>query len=208
MEHDFSNDITVDSKGDIYLTGTFDNKITFGTTTLNNNLGDSYLAKINSLGNVIWAVKPTFNNAHGASHSVIAYKNRPIITGKFVDGGAPPIMVFGSDTLISNGSHDVFVTKVGPPCNYVTYVDLMAENDAEFKIFPNPFNNSINIQLPQFYNKKVYLKLLNSNGVTVYNQNFNFSENQIINPGDLPQGIYILQLISGNSSKSYKLSKR
>ena len=57
--NDFSNGITTDASGNIYMTGSFgSSSITFGSNILINagvNYSDIFIVKYDSSGNVLWA---------------------------------------------------------------------------------------------------------------------------------------------------------
>lgn len=206
-EHDYSNDVTIDDNGDVYITGIYQDAITFGTTTLTNN--DLYIAKYNSAGTNLWAKGSTFNSALAASNSIITFENRPIIAGSFVAGSGPPIVVFDNDTLISNGSSDAFLARVGPPCNEseVTGINPSNYTDASFDVFPNPFSGELNIQYNNETLKPLDIIIYNSQGRMVLSKRFDNSENFSIRTDHLPSGIYFLNVSSGGNVQSIKLVK-
>ncbi len=206
VEHDYANDVTVDDNGDVYITGIYQDAITFGTTTLTNN--DLYIAKYDSTGTNLWAKGSTYNSAVAASKSISTFKNRPIITGSFVAGGGPPIVVFDNDTLISNGSSDVFLARVGPPCNEVTTgIDLRNNIDAGFEVYPNPFSGELNIHYHDKMVKPLELSIYNSQGRLVLSKRFDNTENFTMRTNHLPAGIYFLNVSSGGSVQSIKMVK-
>lgn len=51
--------IATDNDGNFYIIGDFGNTITLGTTTLTGDPSGKYIAKLNSSGNFVWAVKNT-----------------------------------------------------------------------------------------------------------------------------------------------------
>lgn len=204
-EHDYSNDVTLDDNGDVYITGIFQDAITFGTTTLSTD--DLFIAKYDSAGNALWAKATTYNTALAASKSIAAFKNRPIIAGDFVAGPAPPIAVFDNDTIVSNGSIDVFLARVGPPCNEtVTGIDLRSYTDAGLDVYPNPFSQELNIQGIE-KSGSLNVSLFSSNGQLVLQKEFNNLERVTIATSHLPDGIYFLNLRSGESVQSIKVVK-
>ena len=205
-EHDYSNDVTADDNGDVYITGIFQDAITFGNTTLTNN--DLYIAKYDSTSNFLWAKGSTYNSALAASNSIATFKNRPIITGDFVAGSGPPIAVFDNDTIISNGSLDVFLARVGPPCNeaVTTGIDPRDETDGGFDVYPNPFSQELNIHSNEKL-RSIDVSMYNSQGqLILFNQVHNV-ENFTVPTEQLPAGVYFLNVKSGDAIQSIKVVK-
>ncbi len=208
MDHDYSNDVTVDDNGDVYITGTFDDTIVFDNTTLINDDGDFYIAKYNNSGTGLWAKSSTYNSALANSSSVTAYKNRPLITGSFVAGPAPPIVVFDNDTIISNGSRDIFVAKIGPPCNTATTgVEDLIDNALSWVVFPNPFKDKLNIRVDDKAQGPLDLKIYNLHGGLIFSDRYSGYENITLSTDHLPTGIYFLQVRTGNSIQSIRVVK-
>ena len=59
------NSIKADASGNVYVTGEFGTTVTFGTTVLSTigNAGSSiFILKLNSQGNVLWALQPAYSN--------------------------------------------------------------------------------------------------------------------------------------------------
>jgi len=201
--HDYPNDVTVDDKGDVYITGKFEDAITFGTTTLTNN--DFFIAKYDSIGNSLWAKGSTVNTAGAVSYSITTFKNRPIIAGKFVSGGG--LVVFDNDTLLSNGLSDVFLARVGPPCNEAP-TGILSRNRAEsgFEVYPNPFSQELNIRSNEKLTS-IDISMYNSQGQLIqFNKVHNYGN--FTGPTEqLPAGVYFLNVKSGDALQSIKVVK-
>ncbi|MCB0567342.1 MAG: SBBP repeat-containing protein, partial [Phaeodactylibacter sp.] len=104
---DRGNAITTDAAGNVYATGIFDGTATFGSTTLTSvGSRDVFVVKYDAAGTVLWARQgggngfdPGLGIATDAAGNVYA-------TGSFDDTAT-----FGSTTITSAGSRDVFVVK-------------------------------------------------------------------------------------------------
>jgi hypothetical protein len=115
---DASSDVTIDNAGNIITTGYFSNIATFGNTQLTSaGSGDIFIAKYDSNGNLIWAVKAG-GTGYDEAFSVTTDKlNNIIITGKFAGQAT-----FGTITIQSSGNgnfSDVFVAKCSPDGNFL-----------------------------------------------------------------------------------------
>ena len=114
-----SNGIDIDNNGFIYITGNFFNPITFGPFTLNNgNLGTKYfIVKFNSnTSSFEWAISPDYNQAFSPST-----EGNSIVVGDegdlFVTGVFSGTLQFNNTTLVTAGSNDVYVTRLGDCSN-------------------------------------------------------------------------------------------
>jgi hypothetical protein len=99
---------TVDSSGDIFITGMFTKTGIFGNDTLTNTVAfyDCFLAKYTSDGGLIWA-KQLNSNSSAQGRGVSSNGNGDIYLAGFFDGKA----CFGSDTLISGSWSDMFLAR-------------------------------------------------------------------------------------------------
>jgi hypothetical protein len=101
--------VAIDKFGNPFVTGGFDDTVSFGSNTLisKNGVTTEFLTKYGSNGNVIWAKQAkTFSVCCGGGNS-IAFENtgKPYVTGLFTD-----TTLFDSDTLFS-ATRDIFLTK-------------------------------------------------------------------------------------------------
>jgi hypothetical protein len=107
---EFGNGVSTDALGNVFVTGNFSSAtITFGSTTLINSGsgGDTYVAKYDTFGNVIWAESASGSgNDNSNSISSDAIGNT-YITGWFQS----TTIVFGSTTLTNVGGNDIFIAK-------------------------------------------------------------------------------------------------
>lgn len=114
-----SSGIDIDNDGFVYITGNYFNPITFGPFTLNNgNFGSKYfIVKFNGNSNSFeWALGPDFNQAFSPS----ADGNGIVVTDAgelFVTGTFSGTLDFTNTTLVTSGSNDVFVTRIGECSN-------------------------------------------------------------------------------------------
>jgi hypothetical protein len=102
--------ISCDVAGNIYVGGFFtESTFVLGTSTLTNvNAGfeDLFLAKYDASGNVIWA-KSAGSSMYETVEAIVVNAAGVYITGDF----AGPSIVFGTNTLTSAGSTDIFLVQ-------------------------------------------------------------------------------------------------
>jgi hypothetical protein len=100
--------IAVDAKGNSYVTGYFYGSATFGTTTLTSSGSyDIFVAKMDSNGNWLWVKQAGGTNEDGGISIAINANGNSYITGVFEESAT-----FGTTTLTSSGSQDIFVAKL------------------------------------------------------------------------------------------------
>lgn len=89
----------------------------------------------------------------------------------------------------------------------ITSVDDLTTNN--LKIYPNPFANTLNIELKENLNNgKIYLKVIDMTGVTRYEIQKELNNNMLnINLENLESGIYTLQLITETEKYSKQIIK-
>jgi len=111
---DASKNIAVDISGDSYITGEFQGSATFGSTTLTSSGSyDAFIAKYDASGNVLWAKQSGGAGLEMGRGIAVDGSGNCYITGYF-DGSA----TFGSTTLTSSGSYDVFIAKYDATGNF------------------------------------------------------------------------------------------
>jgi PKD repeat protein len=109
--NDYAKSISKDSHNNLYITGNFSETALFGDDVKSSNGGlDVYVSNLDPLGNFRWTI-----TAGGVSDDVgygitTETNGNSYVTGYFRDSAG-----FGSTTLISNGSSDIFVSNVGAP---------------------------------------------------------------------------------------------
>ena len=107
---DQSNAVAVDSNGDVYITGAFEQTATFGSTTLTSAGNDDiFVAKMNSTGHWLWAVQAGgVSNDEGMDIAIDSSGNI-FLTGKFQNTAQ-----FGSDSMTAGptSNDDFFIAKL------------------------------------------------------------------------------------------------
>ena len=115
-DRDYGYDIAIDSSGNSYVTGFFNGTASFGGTTLTSSgQEDIFVAKLDSNGNWLWAKQAggTSSVAYGYSIATDSSGNS-YVTGYFGETAS-----FGSITLTSIGSWDIFVAKLDSNGNWL-----------------------------------------------------------------------------------------
>jgi hypothetical protein len=87
-----------------------------------------------------------------------------------------------------------------PSCIQITFVDGIEEAEAEFSVYPNPVNNTLNINSG---NAEFSFELYNGMGQTVAKGNA--QGNGQINVSNLEKGIYFLRLTTGTQVRIEKV---
>ena len=122
-------DMTGDSAGNHYLTGTFFGAATFGNITLpSNSSSDIYVAKQDANGEFLWAVRAGNPLADENSRPSIALDSsgNVLISGDF-DGTAQ----FGGISLTSVGDRDAFVAKLDGTTGQFLWASQYGNNEKD-----------------------------------------------------------------------------
>ncbi|RYY17047.1 MAG: hypothetical protein EOO36_10285, partial [Cytophagaceae bacterium] len=114
-----ANGIQVDSNGNAFLTGSFLDQVTFGSTTLASSAQYTYstfIAKMDAAGNWLWAKGPTSTASGEGSSLAVDGSGNVVVTGYF-SGTA----TFGSTSLTSAGTYNysIFLTKLDGSGNWL-----------------------------------------------------------------------------------------
>jgi len=109
-QNDFANGVAVDASGNSYVTGTFRDSISFGTTHLVNHGAMSvFISKYDVTGTLIWAKIAATDSVIYVAGIDVSRSGSISITGQFSDtmtaGVANPVL------LISGGDNDVFISN-------------------------------------------------------------------------------------------------
>jgi len=113
--YEMSLGISTDINGNSYVTGFFYGNVQIGSITLTSNgIGDVFIVKLDTNGDWQWAVSAGgTDRAWGRSISTDNNGNS-FVTGDFY-GNAN----FGSITLTSTGTNDIFIAKLDPDGNWL-----------------------------------------------------------------------------------------
>jgi len=132
-DYDCGDGITIDSTRNIYVTGYFAGTATFGSYSLiSSGYSDIFVAKMDANGNWLWATQAGGIDTDKGYGITIDDAENSYVTGSFWD-----IATFGSYSLTSNGTWDIFIAKLN--CT------LSVENEISPTVnslsnYPNPFN--------------------------------------------------------------------
>jgi len=97
----------VDAAGNIYVTGTMQGTVAFGSTTLTTGGASAFVVKLDAAGNWLWAVQPT-SGTSSFGQSIAVGANGTVYVGGTYQG----TVAFGPASLASRGSQDVFVARL------------------------------------------------------------------------------------------------
>jgi len=196
-------DITLDGTGKAYVTGAFYLTATFGNYTLTTSGNDDvFVAKLDSSGNWLWAVKAGGTESDYGYDIALDGAGNACVIGCFRG-----IVFFGSHILISSGYYDIFVAKLGS----VTPVEDDLAPQAVVRLhnaYPNPLGRGasalIKAEIPE--RSTATLSIFNLRGQIVARHKLNPGLQQISFSGEgLPAGVYLYSLQCGDYRETRKL---
>ncbi len=206
-----STDIDVDANGDIYLTGIFAESTTadfdpdpptFYLTSAGDK--DIFIAKYSSFGELRWAFSAGGDN-YDVSQSIAVDKNFNIYVTGFLwseDADFWPDFGFATVPHFDGGAEDIWFAKYSQPgiSDTIGEIENAIDGDKKFRlvISPNPVNEIINFQIPQF-SGNAFIQLINAEGKCV--EKFVTHEALIqINVKGYSEGIYTLSVTQESSN--------
>lgn len=108
---DIGGGIDVNSSGHSFATGLFEDTATFGSTSLMSAGGsDIFVAEYDANGNALWARRAGSGNTDQDFGRGIALDD---VGNSFITGNYTGIADFGSNTITSSGSVEIFIAKLG-----------------------------------------------------------------------------------------------
>lgn len=198
---DYGYGICTDVSGNIYVTGTYSDPITFGSTTLQNAIPgffNAFVAKYNTAGNVVWA-KAVEGNASDYSYGIAAdAAGNVVITG--VTNTAP--LILGNDTLVYGTNWDMFIAKLGNASTGIEDSNYLTTSN----IYPNPTSSTFTLTIPKPINTNIIIT--NITGKQVANYNLQNITTKTIDVSHLAEGVYFVTLYSDEVVVTKKLVKQ
>ncbi len=177
--------ITVDNRGNSYVSGYFDSQITINGTTLA-GYGDIYITKLNNSGSFMWAVKAGGPyNGDDVNGIVCDNNGNAFITGRFQRSAT-----FGDKSLTSQNV-DIFTAKISGENLGIPYL-----NQNKLVLYPNPASSQITIM--GILNAKAKSCIYNLLGQKVMDIN---ATDETVDVSHLPEGNYILE-VDDNQTKT------
>ena len=121
--YDVGNSIVLDASGNVYTTGYFGGTVDFdpgtGTTNLTSTgANDIFISKLDGLGNFVWA-KNMGGTANDIGFSIAVDASGDIYSTGTFGGSADLDPGAASFSLTSNGSNDIYISKISAAGNFI-----------------------------------------------------------------------------------------
>lgn len=120
---DYAKDITVDQAGNVYATGYFNGKGTFGTTTLTAQARNIFIVKLDNNGKWIWAKQSNSKTGAKPYHIGVDAQKNVTVVGEYHED-----ITFGSIQLKSPNEHNIFIAKMDANGKYL-WVEIIKSTD-------------------------------------------------------------------------------
>jgi hypothetical protein len=196
--------VTVNAgKGNLYITGTFTGSSSYLGLTSSGGT-DGFVARVNkNTGGPIWTQRVGGTGADSIKTLQITAGNDIYIGGN-TQGGT-----FGTSTA----SAGVFLVRLSlDTLDMLTSVAPITPKPDEFicTVYPNPTRDMFNISATLSATQFIQIRLVDLKGQTVHQEIYNNQNNiqTTIDVGELPDGIYILQIQAGNQQVIRKIIKQ
>lgn len=207
IDYDASSSLALDLPGgeDVYFTGTFVDTVDFdpgaGVFNLTSDIfGDIYVARLDSAGNFVWAKQAGGAGTLESSMCIVldAFGNA-YTTGNFYGNTC----TFGPFTLINTGTNnEIYIARLNAVIS--TGINEIIPFAKEIFIFPNPATNYFIITL-EASNKSTGIIISDLNGKVMYSTAASGTQNIKVNTKDFAQGVYVVQIQTGEFLKMAKL---
>ncbi len=124
---DLARDIAVDNSGNVYIIGYYYGTAKFGSTTLTaNRNSDIFVAKLNNSGTFQWA-KSAGGIGFDKGNAICVESNGTV----YIAGSYENTSTFGTVSLNSSGSKDIFISKLSSAGNWIWSVKAGGSSSEE-----------------------------------------------------------------------------
>ncbi len=111
---DMGQGISTDKSGNIYTTGYFGTTSSFGSEqVMSNGFSDIFITKYDANGNELWVKSAGSTTSDEGAGIAVDANNKIYVTGYFTK-----TPTFGSQTIVSNGSYDIYLTCIDSVGNF------------------------------------------------------------------------------------------
>jgi hypothetical protein len=127
------------------------------------------------------------------------------------DVGAITFYVAGNCTNANNAVSGDFIYTASQLVNSPTTSVLdLSSNKSNFKVYPNPATDNINVSYQLNESAEVSIKLISLTGELVYNQHLShqtigIKNHQIVLNNEIPKGIYFVEVLANSESFTQKV---
>ncbi len=84
----------------------------------------------------------------------------------------------------------------------ISTIEISENNDTRFNVYPNPANDKLYIQTGSSVNSTFKIKIMEITGKTVYEK---LTTDNFVDVSSIPEGFYLMNIISGNNSVTKKI---
>lgn len=185
--------------GDLYFTGGFQGTFQIDSTLVQDNAMREYVAKVDSGGNLKWFKINTGSGAAGGKDICVYDGNQIFFTG---DMGGDVML----DSITCQSGSGIYVGKIIDTTSTVN-VKSKQVIQSELNVFPNPSGNTVNI-LYSGNAAAINLILRDELGREVLYKQYPPTSmlKDSFSLGNLPKGIYFLELVSNKERVVRKIA--
>ena len=83
----------------------------------------------------------------------------------------------------------------------------MADANGAIVLYPNPYTNETNLKVSAQDHEKITIRIMTVTGVEVYSSNNHYTNETIVLGGNLPDGVYMLQVVTSDNVSTLRLVK-
>jgi hypothetical protein len=199
--NDYFSSIAIDNEGYIQGIGSFTGTATFGTNNLTALAGseDLFFIKYNPAGLVQW-VKQAGGSGSDKANAVCIDPGGNLLGTGFFNGTA----FFGLDTLISSGTQDIYVTKIGNnpiPVELVSFKADISKGVVTLKWSTATETNNKGFEIERSFDKTNFNKIgfVDGFGTTTEKKEYTFIDKSVLNG----KAYYRLRQIDFDGTFSY-----
>lgn len=175
--------LSLDRQGGVFVTGTFLNTISFGTTELASPTpagGGAFVTRFDTHGNCQW-IKGVVGSGVRSGHGFATTGSGDcVITGTFSD-----TVTVGSTQLISMGGSDIFVARIGETSTGVEKSD--DDRGYESIFYPNPATDVIRLREDEPHRR---IQILSLYGTPLLETGYT----NLLDISGLASGVYFLKV--------------
>ncbi len=210
----YASSLSTDSKGFVYVAGSFDNQIYFDTASTKhlvqsgkNNIDGNFLVwKLDKDGKFNWVKSLDVEmSTYYPGISIRCDANDNILSIGFHE--KPFDVDPGIDSFIlekdSNNNQNMFILKLGS--SYIMTGIEKTNKKPEINIYPNPFKDNFVLEMNGSLEKS-RIEIRDLFGRMILNKNLDGSDSMNID-FPYPAGIYLVSVISNGQANTFKLIK-